>query len=585
MKIKAVIFDLDDTLYDGSQLRVLAIEQSVKAMIERGLNCSIEEGVRKMKELMTSSSLNKFKEFIEYFGPYSDELWEYGRDGYINAYFDKLIAYPDVLETLERLKDKKLVLITEGTYKQQNKKIDILGVRNYFEHIFIPEIGKKESYFLRALDILDIDPEEILVIGDRVDREIKIGNKLGMKTVRLMRGLHSFVNPEDDLERADFEIKDFNEVFDIIEEMDNVNTKQDGVIEVVSSDSQVEQERVDNSGLRINNKNINKNQLKIVAIGGGTGLPTIVEGLREHTDNLTMIVTVTDSGRSSGVLRRELDVLPPGDIRNCLISLSNSEKLMCDLFQYRFENGSLEGHNFGNLFIAALTKLTGSFEKGVEEASRILKLGGKVLPSTLDNINICAELEDGNIIEEEDNIIDRHNKYVHLRPGIKRVFLKPSARANKKALEEIKKADLIVLCPGSLFTSMVTNLLVEGIADAICKSKAKKVYVCNIMTQVSQTHGYKASDHVRQVINYLGGNLDYVILNSGKPNSELLESYRKENAFLVENDISEIEGLGIKVIVDELLDKSAEKKMLWEKKDLLRHEPLKVARVLIGLVD
>ena len=327
-----------------------------------------------------------------------------------------------------------------------------------------------------------------------------------------------------------------------------------------------------------------KKDVKIVAIGGGTGLPTIVEGLRKHTDDITMIVTVTDSGRSSGILRKELNVLPPGDLRNCLISLSNSEKLMCDLFQYRFENGSLEGHNFGNLFIAALTKLTGSFEKAVAEASKILQLKGKVLPSTFDNIHICAELENGQIIEEENNIVDRKNENVHLRSPIKKVFLKPSAKANPESLKEIEKADLIVLCPGSLYTSIISSLLVEGIPEAINKSRAKKVYICNIMTQVSQTHNYKASDFVKKILEYSRGKIDYIIVNTKKPHERLLEDYKKEHAFLVDCDKDEIERLGINIIAEELLDETAEKRLLWEKKDLLRHDPEKIARVLMKLV-
>ncbi|MAG02565.1 hypothetical protein CMI42_04465 [Candidatus Pacearchaeota archaeon] len=328
-----------------------------------------------------------------------------------------------------------------------------------------------------------------------------------------------------------------------------------------------------------------ENNLKIVAIGGGTGLPTIVEGLIKYTDDLTMIVTVTDSGRSSGILRKELEVLPPGDIRNCLIALSNSDKLMKDLFQYRFDNGSLNGHNFGNLFIAALTKLTGSFEKGLEEAAKILKLKGKVLPSTFDDVHICAELEDGRIIEEENNIIDRDNEDVHLRSPIKRVFLKPEAKANNAALQEIREADLIILCPGSLFTSVISNLLVKGISKAINESRAKKVYLCNIMTQVSQTHEYKTSDHVRNIIKYLEGDLDYVLLNTKMPDERLIDAYRLENAEIVENDLEELDNMGVKILSGDFLDEFSEKKLLWEKKDLLRHDPDKIARVLVGLVD
>ncbi|MEN9625715.1 MAG: hypothetical protein RL557_43 [archaeon] len=328
-----------------------------------------------------------------------------------------------------------------------------------------------------------------------------------------------------------------------------------------------------------------KKDVKVVAIGGGTGLPTIVEGLRRHTDDITMIVTVTDSGRSSGILRKELSVLPPGDLRNCLIALSNSDKLMRDLFQYRFENGSLEGHNFGNLFIAALTKLTGSFEKAVAEASKILKLKGKVLPSTFDSVHICAELEDGTVIEEENNIVDRHNAQVHLRSPIKKVFLKPIARANPESLKEIEKADLIVLCPGSLYTSIISNLLVEGICDAIRHSKAKKVYICNIMTQVSQTHNYKASDYVKKISEYLGGGLDYVIVNTKRPSERLLEGYQKEHASFVDFDREEIEKIDVQIIEGALLDEAAEKKLLWEKKDLLRHDPEKIAEMIMGIVE
>ncbi|MEK6871894.1 MAG: gluconeogenesis factor YvcK family protein [Nanoarchaeota archaeon] len=325
--------------------------------------------------------------------------------------------------------------------------------------------------------------------------------------------------------------------------------------------------------------------MKIVAIGGGTGLPTIVEGLRAYTDDITMIVTVTDSGRSSGILRKELDVLPPGDIRNCLIALSNSEKLLGDLFQYRFETGSLEGHNFGNLFLAALTKLTGSFEQTIAETSKLLQLKGKVMPSTFDNVHICAELMDGTIIAEENNIIDRKNSLVHLRSPIKKVFLRPTARANPAAVAEIQSADLIVLCPGSLFTSIISSLLVEGIGKAINNSKAKKVYISNIMTQVSQTHNYLASDHVKKIMEYLRGGLTHIVINTQLPDVRLLAEYAKEHASLVANDFDELEKLGVTIIAEDLLDTSHEKKLLWEKKDLLRHDSIKIARVLMTLME
>lgn len=548
--IKAIIFDLDDTLFDQRALREKAMEQSIKIMIQNGLKCIFEEGSKKFKEIIEKNPLaDKFTEIVLWFNDnkfndQNNKIVKSGRDVYINANFDELEIYPDVIDNFEELKNLKLFLVTDGSFKQQNKKIDVLKIRNYFDEIFINDRKDKTEIFRNILYKFSLSPKEVMVVGDRIDKEIRTGNELEMITVRVLRGIYSNIKPKEKLENPGYVINNLNEIFDVI-------------------------------------KKENK-QLKIVAIGGGTGLPTIVEGLRKYTDDITMVVTVTDSGRSSGILRKELNVLPPGDIRNCLISLSNSEELLCNLFQYRFDNGSLQGHNFGNLFIAALSKLTGSFEKAIEETSKILKLKGKVLASTFDNVHICAELENGQIIEEEDKIIDRKNNEVHLRSQIKKVFLKPFAKANEKALKEISNADLIVICPGSLFTSIIPNLLIEDVSNTINKSKAKKVYVCNIMTQVSQTYNYRASDHVKKILEYV--NIDHVILNTKIPDSDLLEAYKQENAYLVENDVDEIKNLGIKVTADSLLDDISEKKLLWEKRYLLRHDPEKIAKVLIGLM-
>ena len=549
MNIKAVIFDLDETLYDGDELTQIGLSQAVKAMIGKGLNCNLDEGRKKINAIIKENPLkDKFIELAMFFGPLNDDIIEIGRDTYWNSDFDELKIYPEGFELLESIKNNfKNILITQGTSMQQNKKIDSLKIRDYFDHILIPKIGEKKNCFLELLKNLNINPEEILVVGDRIDNEIKIGNELGMKTVRLVRGKYRFLEPRTQNENPDFQIKNLKGLFNLL----NLQKKR---------------------------------KPKIVAIGGGTGLPTIMEGLREYTDNLTMIVTVTDSGRSSGMLRKDLNVLPPGDLRNCLISLSNSDRLMKELFQYRFDNGSLNGHNFGNLFIVALTKITGSFEKAIIEAGRILKLKGRVLPSTFDNVHICAELENGEIIEEENNIIDRSNPKVYLRSPIKKIFLKPSARANEKALLEIENADLIVLCPGSLYTSVISNLLVDGISESINKSRAKKVYVSNIMTQVSQTYNYRLSDHLKKIMEYLSGKIDYVIANNKNPLKELLDSYKKENGYLVENDVSGVEKLGVQLILGDFLDDVDQKKILWEKKDLLRHNPQKIAKELINLI-
>ncbi len=546
-KINAIIFDLDDTLYDNNPLTDIALKQAVEDMIKNGLNCNFEEAILKIREIIKNDpTKDRFFEIVRYFGPFNEQIIKIGKEKYYNAKFDKVDPFPDTIKTLDKLKNNfKLILITSGSRSQQNKKIDILGIRNYFNYIFIDELNEKEHLFSLTINLLKLIPEEILVVGDRIDQEIEIGNKLGMKTIRILHGKFSQLQPENLHQEPIQTIEKISRLLDFLKQNNNP---------------------------------------KIVTIGGGTGTSSILEGMKKYTDDLTAIVNVTDTGRSSGKIRKELNVLSPGDTRNCLIALANSEKLMCDLFQYRFENGSIEGYSFGNLFLATLAKITGSFENAIEEASKILKLKGKVLPCTFDNVNICAELEDGIILKEEDEIIDRNNKYVHLRSPIKRVFHNLKPKINEDVIEEIEKSDLIVICPGSLFTSIISNLLVEGISEAINKSKAKKVYICNIMTQVSQTHNYKASDHIKKIKEYID-KIDYVIVNTKKPNERLLLGYEKENAFLVVNDFAELEKIGVNVLAEDVLEDNSNKKLLWEKKDLLRHDPEKIAKVLMNLMD
>lgn len=323
------------------------------------------------------------------------------------------------------------------------------------------------------------------------------------------------------------------------------------------------------------------NEPRIVAIGGGTGLPILLQGLKKHTCKLTAIVSVTDTGRSSGRLRENMGILPPGDIRNCLIALSGSEKLLHDIFQYRFMNGELKGHTLGNLFITAMTKVTGSFEEAIKETSRVLAIKGKVLPPTLQDVHICAELEDGTIVEKELRV---------RAPGksrIKRVFLSCPAEPLNEALSEIEDADLVVLGPGSLYTSIITNLLISRMADTIKNSRAKKVYICNIMTQPGQTDNYTALDHVNEIIHYLGSAPDFVVINDKLPSDDILKRYAKENAFPVicdQNQISNIEKLGSKVITAPIVEQIRERKILWEKQDLLRHDSDNLANVVINLL-
>ena len=312
----------------------------------------------------------------------------------------------------------------------------------------------------------------------------------------------------------------------------------------------------------------------IVVIGGGTGLNSILAGLKRFTNNITAIVSVSDEGGSSRKLRYEFGVLPPGDIRNCIVALSDSGPTMAKLLEYRFKEGEgLKGHSFGNLLITALTRITGSFDRAIKETGRILAIRGKVLPVTLAQTRLCAVLENGKTIEEEPNVEAHKIKY---KSEIKRLFLKPAnAKAYPEALNEIKKADIIVLGPGSLYTSILPNLLVKGIPEAIKSSKAKKVYICNVMTQPGETDNYAASDHVGKIVKYLGkGVLDYVVVNSERATQKLYEKYSKEGSARVKIDEENLDKLDVDVI----------KADLFTKENLLRHDPDKLAKVVLKLV-
>lgn len=310
--------------------------------------------------------------------------------------------------------------------------------------------------------------------------------------------------------------------------------------------------------------------LRIVAIGGGSGLSSLLRGLKEISSNVAAVVTVSDDGGSSGVLRRELGVLPPGDIRNCLVALADTEPLLCDLFQYRFsEKGGLEGHSFGNLYLAAMTNVTGDFLSAVKESSKVLAIKGSVLPATLDSVVLCAELSDGTIVEGESNVGRSHLP-------INRLFFKPSS---PKALDEvcaaIKGADAIVLGPGSLYTSVIPNILVSGVLEAIKISSAVKIYICNIMTQPGETDFHMASEYLGVLEQYLGpGILNYMIVNDGVPEEALLGRYREDGARQVEFDIEEIEKRGVKPVIGQFVSG----------KELIRHDSIKLALTIQDLL-
>lgn len=310
---------------------------------------------------------------------------------------------------------------------------------------------------------------------------------------------------------------------------------------------------------------------KVVAIGGGTGLPHLLSGLKKFSANLTAVVTVADDGGSSGRLREDMGVLPPGDLRNCLVALAETEPLMGRLFQYRFEGkGDLGGHSFGNLFIAAMTAVTGDFGAAIEESSKVLAVTGRVMPVTFDNVALTAELSDGRRVSGESAI-------TAARGRIARLSLEPKAAvANAEVLQAIAAADAIVMGPGSLYTSILPNLLVEGVAEAVGRSRALKVYVCNIMTQPGETDGFRVSDHLFALQSHSGRSLvDYVIANSDAPAERVLRRYQDEGQQMVEIDRRKINELGVRLVKARLLETS---------KELVRHDPDRLARAIMRLI-
>ncbi|MDD3839890.1 MAG: YvcK family protein [Clostridia bacterium] len=312
----------------------------------------------------------------------------------------------------------------------------------------------------------------------------------------------------------------------------------------------------------------------IVVIGGGTGLSVLLRGLKQYSSNLTAVVTVSDDGGSSGMLRDDMGILPPGDIRNCVLALADVEPLMEKLIQYRFKEGNLKGQNFGNLFIAALTDITDNFEQAIKEISSVLAVGGKVLPVSLQDIRLNAELEDGFIVKGESSIPLQSS----LRQSpIKRVFVTPdNCMPILDVLDAIEKADCIVLGPGSLFTSIVPNFLVNKVSDSISKAKAIKIYVCNIMTQPGETDNFSVSDHVKVIHEYAGRrSIQYVVANNADIPEHILDKYKEDGSIPVQHDVEQLKRLGVELVEQDFLDISD---------GLIRHNSNKLAKTIIKLV-
>jgi uncharacterized cofD-like protein len=328
-------------------------------------------------------------------------------------------------------------------------------------------------------------------------------------------------------------------------------------------------------------------QLKVVAIGGGTGLSTLLRGFKRYTvappgstasceDNelhclirdLSAIVTVTDDGGSSGRLREDLNMLPPGDVRNCLVALSEDEALLSRLFQHRFTHGDLSGHSFGNLFLAALTEISGDFAQAVQTSSQILATRGRIYPSTTANATLSAQMDDGSLVQGETNITaSKHS--------IRELILSPAdAGPLPETLDAIAAADLITLGPGSLYTSLITNLLVRGIPEAIAASHATRVYICNLMTQANESLGLSAAQHLEKILDHAGEKIfDYALINTAPIRPATLDQYAREGQAPIEADLERIRALGIEPITGNFAHEG----------DVLRHNYDTVAETALQL--
>jgi uncharacterized cofD-like protein len=343
--------------------------------------------------------------------------------------------------------------------------------------------------------------------------------------------------------------------------------------------------------------------LRVVAIGGGTGLSTLLRGLKRYVamperrksrrldrmevlvipssvvrpdsqcviSELSAVVTVTDDGGSSGRLREDFKMLPPGDIRNCMVALSEDEHLLSKLFKYRFDQGELEGHSFGNLFVAALSHITGDFAQAVQMSSQILATRGRIFPATNTNVTLAAQMNDGSIVRGETNITASRQSIMELR-------LEPAtADPLPETLDAIAHADLITLGPGSLYTSLITNLLVRGIPEALAASQATKVFVCNLMTQANESLGLTASQHIEKILQHCGGThspiFDYALINTAPISALRLDQYAREGQEPIEVDLDRVRALGVEPITGNFLHEG----------DVLRHDHDRVTEALLAL--
>ena len=327
-----------------------------------------------------------------------------------------------------------------------------------------------------------------------------------------------------------------------------------------------------------------KNEIKIAVIGGGTGSFTMLSSLKRYTKQIAAIVSMADDGGSTGVLRDELGTLPPGDVRQCLVALSDSPKVR-DLFEYRFDTGTFSGHSFGNVLLTALEKISGDFSQAVETASEILRINGVVIPATLDNVRLKMEWADKSLILHGERVID--SEYFVHDPRKATLGLTPDASANPMAIAAIEQADIVVIAPGDLYTSLGPLLVIDGIGEALQKSKAKKIYVANLVSKQGQTDGFTVSDHAKEIERFAGVPfLDYVLYNQEAPTEEVAKRYEEEGGYVTLADTDELSKMHYEAVGGNFLGAMATENnadTLIGKRSLIRHDAKAVAKLILDL--
>ncbi|OQR85917.1 hypothetical protein ACHHYP_11192 [Achlya hypogyna] len=499
--VEAVVFLLDDVLYDHTgTLSFLAVERAAKQLVEEGAFESWDDAhiaLRKFREAF--GYRQNFQRFIEDLVS-AGQLTPVAGDRVLVAYNARafvlgaphILPFPHTVHTLEQLQalGYKLGLLCSGTMEAQWEKIHALGIASCFDHVMVVPSGSLsgDGNTAKVLPVIKAMAKELKVpvskmalVGRRVFAELKAAKQMGLVTIRMKYGKYARTMPADDMEQPDYQMSTIEQLLAIL--------------------NLVEERRP---------------RPNIVALGGGTGLAVLLKALRDYPADLTAIVTVFDSGRHSGTLRKSLGILPPGDIRNCLVALSDSDQLMHQLMNYRFQENYLEGTSLGNLLLAALTDIhKGSFDKAVASVSEILNIRGQVLPATLDQSELCATLADGSTVVSEVNVRDPAKA-----APIKRVYLEnaENVHAYPAAVQAIEDADIILIAPGGFYTSIIATLLVPGIKEAINRSSGAVVYISNVATQNGQSDEYTLPQTLELLAEYIGDDvIDYVIANNAVP--------------------------------------------------------------------